>query len=375
MDLAQVRLLVIAVGLVMNTGLAVWIVLNYVEQGGEANGVLVLLYWTLSLPALGVEIAHLAQQYPMLRNRILRLLEPLNAPEETEMWYDQTTLTSPPEQSKQVEGVAIQWQGAQLQVGGHPILYDISANIAAGEHIAIVGSSGAGKSSLVGLLLGWYPPTEGVVLVDGELLQGERLHQLRQELAWVDPSVQIWNRSLRDNLYYGTHGVDESVKTIIEQADLLEVLEKLPNAEKTSLGEGGGLISGGEGQRVRLGRAMLRPEVKLVILDEPFRGLEREKRRILLARARQYWEAATLIFISHDIADTQTFKRILVIEEGHIVEDDTPAVLLEHTHSRYYTLLAAEQAIHQELWEGEMWRHLWLEKGHLQEKQNSSKLR
>lgn len=365
---AQVRLLVIALELVVNTGFAVWIVFRYVEQGGEASGILVLLYWTLRLPAVGMDIVNLAQQYPMLRNRVLRLLEPLNAPEETAMWYDSPTTASPSEAVKPAEGVAIELQGVQVQVGGHLILQDISVQIAAGEQIAIVGSSGAGKSSLVGLLLGWYHPADGMVLVDGELLQGERLHTLRQETAWVDPSVQIWNRSLRDNLYYGTHSIDESFQTIIEQADLLEILEKLPDAEQTSLGEGGGLVSGGEGQRVRLGRAMFRPGVKLVILDEPFRGLDREKRRLLLARARHYWEEATLIFISHDVGDTQTFKRVLVVEEGRIVEDDSPAVLLEQTTSRYYTLLAAERAVRQELWEGEEWRHLWLEKGQLREK-------
>jgi ABC-type bacteriocin/lantibiotic exporter with double-glycine peptidase domain len=364
LDFAQVRLFVIAVELFVNTSFAVWIIFNYIEQGGEASGVLVLLYWTLRLPALGMEIANLAQQYPALRNRILRLLEPLNTPEETEMWYRQPTVTATKVTS--AAGVAIELQGVQVQASGHLILHDISVNIAAGEQIAIVGSSGAGKSSLVGLLLGWYHPVEGVVLVDGELLQGERLQRLRQEIAWVDPSVQIWNRSLPDNLYYGNHGADESLQTIIEQADLVEILEKLPDAEKTSLGEGGGLVSGGEGQRVRLGRAMLRPGVRLVILDEPFRGLDREKRQTLLARARQYWQTATLIFISHDIGDTQTFQRVLVIEAGHLVEDDTPTNLLKQTDSRYYQLLAAEKAVRQELWEGDEWRHLWLEKGLLQ---------
>ncbi len=367
LEFAQVRLLVIAVELVVNTGFAVWIIFSYVEQGGETSGVLVLLYWTLRLPALGMQIANLAQQYPMLRNRVLRLLEPLNAPAETEMWYDPQTMVSVSAEVKQTEGVAIELQAVQVQAGGHPILHDISVNITAGEQIAIVGSSGAGKSSLVGLLLGWYHPADGIVLVDGELLQGERLQTLRRETAWVDPAVQIWNRSLRDNLYYGTHGVAESFQTIIEQADLLEILEKLPDAEPMSLGESGGLVSGGEGQRVRLGRAMLRPGVKLVILDEPFRGLDRDKRRLLLARARQYWEEATLIFISHDVGDTQTFKRVLVVEEGRIVEDDSPTVLLAQPESRYYTLLAAEKAVRQELWEGKEWRHLWLEKGELRE--------
>lgn len=364
-DLAQVRLFVVVATLMINTSFMVWIIFDYVEHGGEASGVLVLLYWTLRLPALGMEIADLAQQYPMLRNRVSRLLEPLTAPDETEMWYN--TTESPNSEVLSAEGVAITLQDVTVQVAGQPILQDISIEITPGEQVAIVGSSGAGKSSLVGLLLGWYHPVVGEVRVDGELLQGDHLHQLRQETAWVDPSIQIWNRSLRDNLYYGAQAPTKPLQTIIDQADLLEILEKLPDGENTSLGEGGGLVSGGEGQRVRLGRAMLRPAVKLVILDEPFRGLDRGKRRLLLERARHYWKGATLLFISHDVGDTQTFERVLVIEAGHLVEDAAPAGLLAQPESRYHTLLAAEKAVRQELWEDEVWRHLWLEKGQLRE--------
>jgi ATP-binding cassette subfamily B protein len=368
--LARVRVLIIGMGTLVNTGLTVWILFDYVAQSGETSGVLVLLYWILRLPLLGSEIANTAQQYPTLRNRVLRLLEPLNAPEETETWYDDPKVTPFLPAREADQGVAIELDNVSVQAGGHLILHEISANIGAGEQIAIVGSSGAGKSSLVGLLLGWYHPAEGSVLVDGELLQGQGLHTLRQETAWVDPAVQLWNRSLQDNLYYGTQGIPaESLETIIEQADLLEVLKKLPDEEKTPLGEGGGLVSGGEGQRVRLGRAMLRPNVRLVILDEPFRGLDREKRRILLERTRQYWQEATLLFISHDVGDTQTFERVLVVEEGCIVEDDAPSKLMQQD-SRYRALLEAEKAVRQELWESAEWRQLWLEKGRLHEKEN-----
>ncbi|TGO03066.1 hypothetical protein PN36_13230 [Candidatus Thiomargarita nelsonii] len=367
LDLARVRVMIIGIESLVNTSLAVWILFDYVAQSGEASGVLVLLYWILKLPALGTDIANTAQQYPTLRNRVLRLLEPLNAQEETEMWYEEQTPSSPA-RDQNTQGVALALDNISVQAGGHLILHEISANIGAGEHIAIIGSSGAGKSSLVGLLLGWYHPAAGTVRIDGELLQGQRLHTLRQETAWVDPSVQLWNRSLRDNLYYGTQGAPaESLETIIEQADLLEVLNKLPDDVKTPLGEGGGLVSGGEGQRVRLGRAMLRPDVRLVILDEPFRGLDREKRRILLERCRRYWQEATLLFISHDVGDTQTFERVLVVEEGRVIEDEAPKTLMQQQDSRYRALLDAEEAVRRGLWESAKWRHLWLEKGRLHE--------
>src|SRR5581483_7356064 len=98
-----------------------------------------------------------------------------------------------------------------------------------------------------------------------------------------------------------------------EEADLDEVLARLPTGLQTRLGEGGALLSGGEGQRVRFGRAVVRGDARLVILDEAFRGLERPRRRALLERARARWRGATLLCITHDVEDTLTFDRVLVV--------------------------------------------------------------
>jgi ATP-binding cassette subfamily B protein len=204
--------------------------------------------------------------------------------------------------------------------------------------------------------------------VDDEPLQGQRLHTIRKQIAWIDPSVQLWNRSLYENIRYGTQNGDPSLlDTVIQQADLLQVLEKLPAGVQTPLGEGGGLVSGGEGQRVRLGRGMFRPGVRLVILDEPFRGLDREKRRELLRRVRQYWREATIIFISHDVGEAMTFQRVVIVENGQIAEDDAPQTLIERPNSRYRALAESEEAVRQGLWSSTDWRRLWLEQGQLRE--------
>jgi ATP-binding cassette subfamily B protein len=112
---------------------------------------------------------------------------------------------------------------------------------------------------------------------------------------------------------------------------------------------------------------MLRKSARLVILDEPFRGLDREKRRKLLVMARQYWQSATLICVTHDVSETQTFERVLVIENGHVTEDDLPASLLADPNSRYRSLLEAEEAVRVGLWASSDWRRLWLENGQLKE--------
>ena len=126
-------------------------------------------------------------------------------------------------------------------------------------------------------------------------------------------------------------------------------------------------MSGGEGQRVRLGRAMLRPQIRLAILDEPFRGLDRERRRKLLERARELWDKVTLLCITHDVGETQAFDRVLVIEGGQIVEDGTPTELAAQSSSRYQAMLKSEEAVREGLWSSADWRRLWLKDGRLVE--------
>ena len=152
------------------------------------------------------------------------------------------------------------------------------------------------------------------------------------------------------------------------------MLERLPDGLQTPLGEGGALVSGGEGQRVRLGRAMARPGVRLVILDEPFRGLDRERRRELLARARSMWREATLLCVTHDVGETRAFDRVVVIEGGQIVEDSAPADLAKRPGSRYRAMLDAEEVLRGELWSSGTWRRLRLAGGMLGRERTEGRL-
>jgi ATP-binding cassette subfamily B protein len=340
-------------------GLAIWLLASHLGRTGETGVVLLLVYWALNLPALGQEVALIAWQYPSYRNVTLRLLEPLGA-------IEQRTARPGPPQEHREDAVAIHFENVSVVAAGHTVLRDIDLTVEPGEHIAIVGPSGAGKSSLVGLLLGWYRPANGRVVVDGVELDEPLVERLRPNIAWVDPAVQLWNRPMLDNLKYGlANGPRMSLDEAIDAADLRRVLERLPDALQTSLGEGGGLVSGGVGQRVRLARALLRPNVRLVILDEPFRGLDIDQRRTLLARARRLWSNATLLVISHDIAESMSFDRVLVVEEGRIVEDGHPHKLASQPGSRLQAMLEAERAVREELWTAGEWRRLRLENGAL----------
>jgi len=348
-----------AAQLIAGYGLTAWLVLARLSAGGDPAGLLLLVYWALQLPVMGQEAAHLAWRYPGLRNVTLRLLEPLGS--------------IPPERERAaIESVAgpaaIAMREVTVVAGGHTILEEVSVDIAAGSHVAIIGASGAGKSSFAGLLLGWHKAASGQVLVDGLPLNEDRQEQLRRETAWVDPQIQLWNRSLFDNLRYG-NGVENAgaMGDAIEAADLHSVLERMPEGLQTGLGESGALVSGGEGQRVRMGRAMLRPNVRLAILDEPARGLDRTRRRELLRRARSAWSDVTMLCITHDVGDTMTFERVLVIDGGRIVEDGAPADLAATGGSKYRSLIEAEEEVRNGMWTAKAWRPMRMEKGTLAE--------
>ena len=337
------------------TGLALagWLLTgHFLRAGGITGADLLLVYWALKLPALGRTLSGLAHQYPAQRNVLGRLLEPLAAPTEPE------TASGP----RPTRPLALNLQNASVVAGGHPILRAVDLAIAPGEHVAIVGPSGAGKSTLVGLCLGWHRLAAGHLLVDGASLAPGALAALRQHIAWVDPAVQLWNRSLIDNLGYASDGPLTRSAAALETAELRPLLQKLPRGLQTALGEGGALLSGGEGQRVRLARALLQDEVRLVLLDEPFRGLDRAQRARLLAEARTWWHDVTLVCVTHDVAETRRFDRVLVVEDGRIVEDGAPARLAAGA-TRYRALLDAEATLHAGLWEGSDWRRLRVAEG------------
>jgi len=338
-------------------GLTAWLLVTYLGRGGEVGGSLLLVYWALSLPSLGSELALVARQIPRYRNLALRLLEPLSAPEEPRPASAPEARTGP---------VRVDFEDVGVLASGHTVLEGVRAGIAPGEHVAVVGPSGAGKSTLVGLLLGLQPVASGRLLIDGEPLDAARVDALRRRTVWVDPEVQLWNRSLLDNLRYGTMAVDpDSIRGAIENANLGELLSRLPGGMETPLGEGGGLVSGGEGQRVRFARGLLRVDPGLVILDEPFRGLDRDQRRALLGRARRHWRGSTLLCVTHDVGETREFDRVLVIEGGRLVEDGAPGELESRTDSRYRALVEAERELREGTW-GSAWRKLRVAAGRVE---------
>jgi ABC-type bacteriocin/lantibiotic exporter with double-glycine peptidase domain len=391
---------------IVSIALTSWLFLGYVQHNAEPVAALLFLYWSVSFPAHGREIASLARQLPGYANVVARLLEPIGAseavaPEDlppvaadtspgtarpgtlvpiasddvplraaTPIPFDRRPSAPTPlpfDEAPASASTALTFDDVQVKAGGHVLLSGVTLRMGAAEHVAVVGASGAGKSSLLGVLLGWHRPTHGRVLWAGSELSEVRLGLLRRKTVWVDPSVQLWNRSLYDNLEYGSEGAQLDLRPALQGAELYELLEALPAGLQTELGEGGCCVSGGEGQKVRLGRGMLRAQAELVLLDEPFRGLDRQQRARLLGQARRHWSHATLLCVTHDIAETLEFSRVLVVADGRIVEDGAPRQLAADRNSRYAAMLAAERALLDRLYAAGQWRRIRLEHGVLRE--------
>lgn len=347
-----------------------------VAQPSGAVPNLLWFYWLLRLPFMARHLAELILQIPNYRLVLALFSELLQATEveaaETEVVKIKDVKTDVSEKNvytdsvaahapaKKAAGVAIAMKDISLVVAGHPVLNGINVTIQPGEHIAVVGESGAGKSSLCELLLGWKTPSEGQLLVDAVPLAGQALLDLRKSTAWVDANVQLWNKSLLDNINYD-HGQGR-----VADAGLGALLAHLEQGLQTPLGEDGKRLSGGEGQRVRIGRALGVEQPRLVILDEPCRGLDRPAREQLLEKIRTTHAGATLICITHDISEALKFPRVLVIANGQLLEDSSPHILLQQPQSALNYLRECEERVLNTLLQDQQWHSLKIAQGGLQ---------
>ncbi len=338
------------------------LLLDFIAHATHPGDLLLVAFWALRLPIYARSFASGLQQLPSLLASLSRLVEPLTAEESAPS-------RAAPEGTRIIAtrgGVCIEVQGATVVLGTQRVLDDVSLRIAPGEHVAIVGSSGAGKSSFLGMLLGLLERTDGAVRVDGMDLEAYDIGRLRRECVWVAPQVQLWNQSLLENLHFGNPTVArDPLRTAVDNLGLKELLQRMPEGMATPLGESGARVSGGEGQRVRLGRALLRRGARLVLLDEAFRGLDRGARRAYSQAMRSRVGQATVLEITHDVADTQAFHRVLVIEDGRLVEQGRPADLLAQP-SRYRALVDADLAVQRDVWGSADWRRVVVAGGRLQ---------
>jgi ATP-binding cassette, subfamily B, bacterial len=267
----------------------------------------------------------LVQQYNSLqqgRSSITRLRELLETPPSVDEADGAATL-APIEGRITFEHVSFGYDPSR------PILHDVNLEIAPGESVAFVGPTGAGKSTMAKLANRFYDPTEGRVLVDGVDVRDVTLRSLRSQLGVVPQEAFLFAGSIRTNLSFGRVGVtDEQLKEAIDVVGLRELVDRLPRGLDTPVHERGQTLSAGERQLLALARAFLaRPRV--LILDEATSSLDLRSETIIERALDRLLEGRTAILIAHRLTTAQRADRIVVIENGVVVEMGTPRELLE----------------------------------------------
>ncbi len=222
-----------------------------------------------------------------------------------------------------------------------PALRDFSLRVAPGETVALVGASGAGKSTVFQLLLRYYDPQQGRVLLDGTPLAALSLDDLRARTGLVPQDAVIFSASAADNIRYGRPGAsDDEVHAAARAAFADDFLRALPEGYGTFLGERGVRLSGGQRQRIAIARAMLK-DPPLLLLDEATSALDAESERMVQAALESAMKGRTTLVIAHRLATVQKADRIVVLEHGAIVEQGTHAALV--ARGGIYARLAALQ--------------------------------
>ncbi|MCB1682911.1 MAG: cysteine peptidase family C39 domain-containing protein [Pseudomonadales bacterium] len=330
--------------------------------------VLLLAYWSLFLPVLSRQLTDVLKQLPGLASVAQRVLELTDAPEEPVADDAPSSTGSVAPASVSSSGVSIEYAGLTIRRGEQCLLEDLRLHIAAGERVAVVGPSGSGKSTFLSTLLGWHSldARDPALTLDGQPATATALATLRESTVVIDPDLYLWNRTLFDNVCYG---LDDPGASALEQAisgsEVIDDLEKMPDGLATIAGENGSRLSGGEGQRLRIARGLVHDAPRLVLMDEPFIGMDSMQRVRMKKRILDRWPSSTMIFVSHNIRETLEFDRVLVFGAGRILEDGNPRVLGEDADSVFANILASEQRLHHHLTTSETWTRRRFENGKL----------
>lgn len=237
----------------------------------------------------------------------------------------------------------INWSGVSF--GYHrqrPILQDLDLHIAAGSRVAIVGASGAGKSTFVRLLYRFYDIDSGRITIDGQDIRQVTLESLRQSIAVVPQDTVLFNATIRENIAYGNpQASDEMIERAIHMAHLRHFIDSLPEGDKTLVGERGLKVSGGEKQRIAIARVLLKG-APILIFDEATSALDSHAESAILEAMREVATGHTTIVIAHRLSTVVDADKIVVLDQGKIAEQGSHQQLLQQA-GRYAQLWAAQQ--------------------------------
>ena len=231
---------------------------------------------------------------------------------------------------KNVKG-AIEFKDVHLTYPGttREAIKGVTLSVQPGEHVALVGLSGSGKSSMVNLVPRFWSVTSGAVTVDGVNVEDCTLTSLRNHIAVVSQNVILFDTTIRENIAYGlSHVLDEAIEKAVEAAALTDVIAALPQGLDTPVGEAGGLLSGGQKQRISIARALLK-DAPILILDEATSALDSESENQIKEALEMLMKGRTCLTVAHRLSTIDRADRIVVMQDGVIVEEGMPAELME----------------------------------------------
>ncbi len=304
-----------------------WLGAHAVIQGRMSGGELgqFILYATIVSGAIGAlsEVLGDAQRAAGAAERLLELLSV-----ESTIRAPHIPLALPP---RTANGAALRLSEVGFHYPSRPetaALSDISLDISAGQTVAIVGPSGAGKTTLFQLLLRFYDPQRGMITLDGIDITQLGLHDLRATIGIVPQDTVIFSANAMENIRYGRiEASDEDVIRAAKMAAAHEFIERLPEAYQSFLGERGVRLSGGQRQRIAIARALLK-NPPLLLLDEATSALDAESERLVQDALERAMLDRTTLVIAHRLATVQRADKIIVMEHGRIVETGTHAELV-----------------------------------------------
>jgi ATP-binding cassette subfamily B protein len=234
------------------------------------------------------------------------------------------------------EGVQFSYAGAATP-GARSVLREFDLTIAPGERVGLVGRSGSGKSTALALLQRVRDPSAGRVLIDGEDVVGLTLDSVHAAISVVPQDVTLLHRSVRENIRYGRPDASEDEVLAAAEAAGCDFIDALPQGMDTVVGDRGTKLSGGQRQRLAIARAFLR-DAPILLLDEATSALDSESEQAVQRALDRLMTGRTVIAVAHRLSTLRDFDRIVVMEQGRIVQDGAPA-LLERTEGPYRELL------------------------------------
>ena len=224
------------------------------------------------------------------------------------------------------EDVRFGYEGSSTSLA----LKGIDLEIKPGETVALVGGSGGGKTTLANLIPRFYSVTDGRILLDDIPIESLKLESLRRQIAWVSQQVMLFNDTIANNVAYGSRrGASEAdVRAALDAAYLTEFVASLPDGINTMIGDNGIRLSGGQRQRLSIARALLK-NAPILVLDEATSALDNESERFVQAALDKLMHGQTTLIIAHRLSTIEKADRILVLDDGRIVESGTHAELIE----------------------------------------------